>query len=726
MTGTGKVGVESPRGEGSTSVERKYRATHSNEIVDVLLVDDREDGLIAMEAVLADPHLRLIMAHSGSEALALLPKYDFAVILLDVQMPGIDGFETAEIIKEQERFRDIPIIFVTAINKDDAYVYKGYDFGAVDYVFKPFDARILRSIVNVFVELCRKSRQIERQMEFARESERRERDLRLAELEVESLKRYRNLADSIPHVVWCSKPDGTMDYFNNVWVRYTGLSQEQSLGLGWQSAFHQQDLRTVLMKWMEAMAGGDGFEAECRIKNTKGEWRWHWFRAVVERRRSGEILAWLGTCTDIHERKCVEENLILAQQDADAANRAKTQFLTNMSHEIRTPLNSILGFAELMMHPHQSRIEQFSCLSTIKRNGHQLLKIIDEILDISKVEAGRIEIETIDVDLQDFFTEIRSFLRVQANEKSLELLITCETEIPKRIKTDPTRLRQIVTNLVGNALKFTTQGRVTLALSWRAEEGQQPGVLRFTVTDTGVGIGPEHVPGLFQPFVQGDSSTTRKFGGTGLGLVLSRRLAHILGGDVRLERTEKDIGSTFVAEIKALPSSSEIFSNLGEPIMLAVQRDFEKGLITPNFLQDVEVLVVDDASDNRMLIQKILSAVGAHVDWACDGFEGIRKVIAKKYDVILMDIQMPQMDGYQTTAELRNQGYTGPIIALTAHALKEERENSLRSGCDDHLTKPIDRQNLIRQIAKFSDRFHRSFSDGSSAVKRMDQHDNIQ
>ncbi|MEK7358173.1 MAG: ATP-binding protein, partial [Bdellovibrionota bacterium] len=538
-------------------------------IVDILIVDDRPDGLIALEAVLQAPHLNLIKANSGLEALALLPDHDFAAILMDVQMPGIDGFETARRIKQIERYRYVPIIFVTAINKDEEYVYRGYTYGAVDYVFKPFDGRILRSKVAVFVDLFRKTKQLEDQSEALRESERRERYLRLAELEVESLKRYRNLADSIPHVVWRAKPDGMMDYFNKVWVQQTGLTEEASLGNGWQAVFEPEDLRSLLKSWVHALDTGERFESEARVKVADGSWRWHWIQAVAERRSNGEIIAWLGTCTDIDERKRAEQALITARVEAEAANQAKTSFLANMSHEIRTPLNSILGFTELMMMPDLSGADRFSSLVTVKRNGQQLLKIIDEILDISKVEANRLDLEEIEVDLRQMFAELQSSFELQARDKGLRFSISCMNRIPSRVITDPTRIKQILHNLVGNAIKFTGEGEVEVRVQWiPGDEGR--GTLRCFVRDTGVGVDAENAARLFQPFMQADSSTTRKFGGTGLGLALARKLARALGGDVDLEKSGEGGGSVFRVEIEI--DLAPLQQQLARPLRLVIER----------------------------------------------------------------------------------------------------------------------------------------------------------
>ena len=667
------------------------------ERVDILIVDDRLDGLIALEAVLNSPRLNLVRAQSGREALGLIGQHDFAVILLDVQMPELDGFETALLIRQNEKYRFTPIIFVTAINKDDKYIYKGYEAGAVDYIFKPFEPQILRSKVGFFVDLFLKSKQLQAQADMIRESERRERYLKLAELEVESLKRYRNLADSIPHMIWRARIDGSLDYFNKVWTDYTGLTQEQSAGSGWQSAIHIDDLSDFLKTWLQSMSTRQPFEIECRIRKSTGEMRWHWVRAVPEMRRKEEVVAWLGSCTDIHDRKITEMKLMEAEKVAVSASVAKTNFLANMSHEIRTPLSAILGFAELMTNPEQTPVEHAHCIATIRRSGRQLLEIIDEILDISKVEAGHLELERIEVDIAGLINELRSLLEVQAQNKGLDLTFSLASKIPEKIYSDPTRLRQILMNLIGNALKFTAKGNVLVHISWLPESKTKPPRLQFRISDTGVGIEMIQAHRLFQPFVQVDSSTTRKFGGTGLGLALSRKLAKALGGEAVLERSEPGKGSIFRVEVEATSVSDKMIGNLDAGEAETMKPFGEK---EAHLLDGVNVLVVDDAPDNQALISRFLTLAGATVDLASNGKEGMDKALSHNYKVILMDIQMPLLDGYEATAQLRSQGYSRPIIALTAHALKEERDRCLKVGCNDHLTKPIDRRLLISQVAR--------------------------
>lgn len=301
------------------------------ETVNILLVDDRPEGLLALEAVLDRPDYRLIKANSGSEALKHVLEDDFAVILMDVQMPEMDGFETASVIKQRERSREIPIIFITAINKDDQYVYRGYEVGAVDYIFKPFDPMVVKSKVGVFVELFRRREENKRQAAQLREIDRKERERQLAELELESLRRYQNLADAVPHMIWKSAADGIAEYFNQTWCVFTGLNVEQSLGQGWRAAFHPDDQKEFFRRWRQAMQARENFETECRFKRaTDGAYRWCLVRVVPELLGSGEVAAWLGTASDIHDRKMIEQErarLLTAEHEARMrAEEAATRF----------------------------------------------------------------------------------------------------------------------------------------------------------------------------------------------------------------------------------------------------------------------------------------------------------------------------------------------------------------------------------------------------------------
>jgi two-component system, sensor histidine kinase len=669
-----------------------------DEKVDVLVVDDREDGLLTIEAILGeDPGYNLVKASSGLEAIKLLPKHDFGVVLMDVQMPDMDGFQTAELIQRQPRFRSLPVIFVTAINKDDRYVYRGYAAGAVDYIFKPLDPMILKSKVEVFARLHRKERQIREQTRQLNEQEALRHQAEVQLLELENLKRYRNLADAIPHMVWRTSAAGNLEYCNHLWRSYTGVSPKDCVGMSWQQAFHPDDLKTLLEHWTQAMRTGEPFELEARVRRYDGVYRWHWIKGVAEKNSDGVITAWLGSCTDIHDRRSYEKQLVEAQVAAESANRAKTQFLANVSHEIRTPLNAIIGFTELMLDPEIPADEKVNNLSIVRRNGQQLLKIINEVLDISKVEAGGLQLEKIETNLPSLISGIKSLMSVIAVRKGLKLEFKVTGEIPDQVWTDSTRLQQILLNVVGNALKFTQVGGVLVAVEFVGQEGTSSH-LRFTVSDTGLGIDNLAAERIFLPFTQADSSTTRMYGGTGLGLALSRRLARALGGDLWLQHSQLGMGSTFVVEteVEAVDGAKWV----------ARFTDFEDeeighGTTTSAHLQGRRILLVEDAEDNQILISRFLQNSGAEIDIAKNGKEGFEKAMAFDYALVLMDIQMPLWDGYEATSRLRQAGFRRPIIALTAHALNEERDKCLRVGCNAHLTKPINRRQLIDSVVRY-------------------------
>lgn len=675
--------------------------------INILLVDDRPDGLMAMEVVLNSPRYNLVKADSGVEALEQIRKYDFAAILLDVQMPGMDGFQTAEQIRKNDRHRDTPIIFVTAINKDEAYVHRGYLTGAVDYILKPFDPLILRSKVAVFAELYLSQQRLKEQSEQLKVSERRERYLKLTELELQNLKRYRSLVDAIPHIVWKTHGDGSVDYFNAFWTNYTGLSQDDSRGDGWHKAFEEDDLHTFLKAWLTAITRNEPFEIECRIRSRDGDNRWHWLRSVPETDVFGQAMGWVVTAMDIQDRRAMEQTLRKAKDAADAANQAKSQFLANMSHEIRTPLGAILGFTEILNRSDMTEDERTNTISIIQRNGNALLKIIDEILDLSKVEAGRIEVEDIRFDLNQLLYDVTHLLQNKAENKKVDFRVHLKSSLPKYVHTDPTRLRQLLNNLIGNAVKFTESGRVDVEIMWNKEpEGHRQdstrdyGNLRVFVSDTGIGIPNEKARMLFQPFTQIDGSTSRRFGGTGLGLTLSRKLAQAMGGNVWMEKSQVGLGSTFAFEISAaIDPDVEMIRRLSA----SEEESSEQQNFPPDYLQGMKILLAEDSEDNQRLIRHFLNKVGAEVEIANNGIQALDKVAKDDYDLVLLDIQMPEMDGYQAISILRGQGYQGGVVAITAHALKEDREQCLRLGFDDHISKPIQRARLIREAKKFLD-----------------------
>ncbi len=392
---------------------------------------------------------------------------------------------------------------------------------------------------------------------------------------------------------------------------------------------------------------------------------------------------------DATERQQFEQSLERAKQTAEAASRSRGEFLANMSHEIRTPMAAILGHAEILK-DHLKDPDNLQLVDTIRRNGSFLLNIINDILDLSKIDAGKMEIEKKPVRPDAIVGEVRSLMDVRAVEKDLPLKIEFACPIPETIDTDAIRLRQILLNLVGNAIKFTDAGEVRLAVRYDSK------VLHFDVIDTGYGIAADKLQVLFEPFVQVDNTSTRSFGGTGLGLAICRRLAHALGGEITVDSTFSK-GSRFTLSLSAQHPGQLIEPNLNvAPMTELPNQDIA---ITAN------VLVVDDRRDIRYLAQHFIEKAGGTVFTATNGQEAIdfiTSTTSPRIDIIVMDMQMPVMDGYAAARELRRRNCGLPIIALTANAMKSDRDECLAAGCTDYTTKPLDQHKLIQMIARLS------------------------
>ena len=405
-----------------------------------------------------------------------------------------------------------------------------------------------------------------------------------------------------------------------------------------------------------------------------------------------------------------------AMERAEAANRAKSEFLANMSHEIRTPMTAILGYAENLLDTSLPNDERVSAANVIRRNGEHLLNLINDILDLSKIEAGRLNSEFLECSPGQIVAEVYGLMAVRAESKNLEWNVEFRGPMPETVRTDPMRLRQILINLVGNALKFTHEGSVRLVVSLdeSPSHGDTPAEprLRFEVIDSGIGMTPQQLAALFQPFTQADNSTTRQYGGTGLGLTISKRLANALGGDLTATAHPGE-GSTFVLTIRTgpldrvrmiEPASLDDFPARGIAALATRPAPSRQTHIS---LDGVHVLLAEDGPDNQRLVAFLLRKAGAEVTVAENGQIALDQAIGaaalgEPFDVILMDMQMPVLDGYEATRRLRELGHEEPIIALTAHAMAGNREKCLDAGCTDFATKPIDRRGLLETIRRYA------------------------
>jgi len=427
--------------------------------------------------------------------------------------------------------------------------------------------------------------------------------------------------------------------------------------------------------------------------------KWVREKAYLEFDAAGKLLGGFGITQDITERKRAEQELAAAKVAAEAASRAKSQFLANMSHEIRTPMTAILGFTDLLMAYDVPAPERRGHLQTIHRNAQNLLTLINDILDLSKIEADQVELEPADCPPQAVVEEVRSLMQLRANEKCLGLDVTYQPPLPPAIRTDATRLRQILVNLVGNAIKFTPSGRVGITVRSAPDDGG-PARVQFEVSDTGIGMTPQEQSRLFRPFTQIDMAYARRFRGTGLGLSISQKLAGLLGGRIDVV-SEPGQGSTFTLTIPCGPAGVGTAPAPAGP----APPDAPAAAPRPHQVRlQGTVLLAEDDPDVRALLSRILAASGLQVDTAEDGRIAWEKATSSKaagkaYDVILMDCQMPELDGYEVSRRLRREGWAGPIVALTAHAMAGDREKCLEAGCDDYLSKPMSSEALLGKMA---------------------------
>lgn len=648
--------------------------------------------------------------------------------------------------------------------------------------------------------------------------------------------RLRSMVDTIPQLAWMAEPDGHIFWYNQRWYDYTGTTFEQMKGWGWQHVHDPQFLPMVMERWKASLESGQPFEMDFPLRGADGKFRWFLTRIMPLRDDTGRLVRWLGTNTDISEKREASQALLKARQQADAANQAKSQFLASMSHELRTPMNAILGMTDLTLGldlPPKAR----EFLQISKESASQLLELLNEVLDFSRIEDGRFELESIPFSLLKTIEQVVRNLGVRAYEKNLELIYDLPPDLPDQILGDPLRLRQILTNLVGNAIKFTSKGEIVVRALVEEKSGDET-LLRFSVTDTGIGISPENQDKIFAPFIQADSSTTRHYGGSGLGLTICQRLVHLMGGRIWVE-SELGKGSAFhfTVRTKMAPEGSvsaslrlperemlrglpvlvvsesetqrrvlqQILSswfmqpeavadvpmalakihqaaahgkhfrlvltdavltningfdlaewlakepNLAGPVLLlltaadrqnypdkckgvdpaCVDKPFSYSTLfrcivkslgldcqglsldpepvaraLPRPLRPLQVLLAEDTPANQKLVLHVLSQRGHRVEIAENGRKAVELLQGNSFDVVLMDVQMPEMDGFQATGAIRALDHPRkcavPIIALTAHALKGDDQKCLSAGMNAYLSKPINAQELIEVVERWA------------------------
>lgn len=505
----------------------------------------------------------------------------------------------------------------------------------------------------------------------------------------ESEARYRALAEAIPQLVWVTTAAGQNEYVNQQFCDFVGLTQAQLSNSNWLEIIHPEDRDRTRDRWFDCVASGDFYEIEYRFRRFDGTYRWFLGQGVPFRDEAGQVVKWFGTCTDIDAQKQMEADRLrliaeeqAAREAAEQANRIKDEFLAVVSHELRTPLNPILGWSKLLKSGKLTPDRAAEALSTIERNAQQQAQLIDDLLDVSRILRNKLTLTVEPVDLTMIVTDALETVRLAAEAKSIDLQAALQSNLAT-VMGDTGRLQQIVWNLLSNAVKFTPDGgRIRVQLD------QIDSQARLQVIDSGKGIAPQFLPHLFEAFRQEDNTTTRQFGGLGLGLSIVQQLVQLHGGTVTAESPGLGQGATFTVRLPIAPQHRIGTAAAIDPATIN--------------LSNVRILVVDDVQDSREFVAFVLEQAGAIVTTASSAASALEQLIEVDPDLMISDVGMPQMNGYELIRQIRrsfDQFQATPAIALSAYATEEDQQQALEAGFDRHLAKPITPAALLQSVA---------------------------
>jgi PAS domain S-box-containing protein len=669
------------------------------EQVNVLLVDDRPDKLMALESILAGMGPQVRTARSGAEALRYLLRNDVAVILLDVNMPQMDGFETAALIRERQRSATTPIIFLTALSDMDTYAARGYSLGAVDYIHMPVRPEVLKSKVSVFVDLFLKSEQVRLQAQWLREVQEREHAARLAEaadrLDMETRRnRFFTLAVDMLGV---ASLDGRLRQLNPSWESTLGFSEAELQREPIWSRLHPDDREPMIAAFRGLLEGAPTTRFENRHLHRDGSYRWLSWTATPFR-EEGLVYVF---AHDVTWRKTAEEERLLLAREQEARrvaqreNALKDQFLATLSHELRAPLTPIVGWSAMLRSGRLDARGMARGLDVIDRNVRLQAQLIEDLLDVSRIVSGKLRVDLRPMEVKPVVEAGLDSARAAAAEKKIQLTLHVPAE-PLVVLGDPERLQQVVSNLASNAVKFTPEGgRVDVRLEGRDE------LVCLSVADTGIGISGAFLPHVFERFRQADGDTTRAHGGLGLGLAIVHHIMRAHGGSARAESGGVGQGARFEITLPARPPAAVM------PVAVLPPGGLEVEALTPAALGGLTLLVVDDDREIRELLRVTLEERGAVVVLAASVAEAQEALGRSRPDVIVCDIGMPGTDGYSFMARLRG-GSGGaeaiPAVALTAYASRDDVARAFRAGFQVHFAKPVDPDALASSIASLARR----------------------
>jgi PAS domain S-box-containing protein len=670
--------AKSRNGAGEDPVETKPDDSTANGQSDldpqpisrILLVDDRQADLLALVSILEPLGQKLVLAGSGEDALRHLLDGDFAVILMDVRMPGLDGMKTARLIRQRGRTAHVPIIFLTAAAIDVSDIMKAYEAGAVDLLLKPYAPEALRSKVKVFVDLYLNAQTIRRQ---AAQLMQRDREA----FERRSELRFRSLLDSMLLCVFTLRPNGMVYYWNRTAADYLGKPPGDAPDSSLLEIVYPEDRDRVASSWERALSNRQAFETQFRMRrHSDGANRWHLCRAVPQS-EDGNMTAWICTATDIHRDH-------EAREEAESANRMKDNFLATVSHELRNPLSAILGWVRLVRSGTLDSMKLSRAHEIVERNAKSLASLIDDILDVARINNGKLNLNFGPVDLVQVVESALSAMRPSADAK--EITIESHVRADCEVDGDSNRLQQVVSNLLSNAIKFTPKGG-KVQVNLRRDESN----VELSISDTGRGISREFLPLVFDPFRQADGSTTREHSGLGLGLSISRQLIELHQGTIRALSNGEAKGATFTVRLP--PRSPQV----GGPDGTAVHEARRNILLTA-----IKVLLVDDDADYREGMIETLSRRGAEAFAASSAAEALAVIRSWKPHVLVSDIGMPFEDGYSLISKVRalspEEGGGIPAVAVTGWGTDADSRRVLESGFQAYLAKPVDLERLIGAI----------------------------
>jgi PAS domain S-box-containing protein len=651
----------------------------------VLIIDDTLGNLKVLFNYLEKANFKVLIAEKGESGLKRLKYLKPDLILLDVIMPDMDGFEVCRRLKANEESKDIPVIFMTALNETVDKV-KGFELGAVDYITKPVQVEEVLARINTHLTL----RHLQKSL--LQKNEQLKQEIINCLHVKDELRKFSRAVEQSGNAIIITDINGKIEFVNPAFTIKTGYSPAEAIGKNPRILNSGKQSSDFYQKMWNTLNRGEVWKDEILNKRKNGEVYWALETISPIKDKEGKTTHYLAIQEDITERKQAETKLQQAKKfaeqakiEAEVANHAKSAFIANMSHELRTPLNGILGYTQILIRDSTLTDKQKEGIQIIHRSGEHLLMLINDILDLSKIEADKLELMPKDFRFPEFLKDIVDLFRMRAKQKGIEFVYEQGAQLPATVHADEKRLRQVLLNLLSNAIKFTQQGRVSFKVSPISSQ------IDFSVTDSGDGIAAENLETIFLPFRQvGDQNYQE---GTGLGLPISKRLVNMMGGELQVESVLGS-GSRFWFKIP-LPESK---ANL--PQSPAPQPTIIGFKTTAN--EVFRILVVDDKWENRVVLTNLLTPLGFEVLEATDGQEALTKAEQFHPEIILMDIKMPVMDGLECTRCLRQnaQFEKTVIIALSASVFKFQQRKCLEMGCNAFLDKPINTDKLLQILAE--------------------------